>query len=131
MSTKDSVAQDVMTYEGLYKVAPFLDQIATGLRSGGLLQSIQSYPLLFAPLFMNTGEVTVDDVLQAIYVDEDETEMRPPEHIAIGFLQRFVTESDTTSMPYLVVCVCARVRVCGQMKVGAQWVGDIQELTSM
>ena len=58
-----------MTYVGLYKVAPLLDQLADGLRSVGLLQSMQSYPQLFAPLFINTGEITVDDVLQALYVD--------------------------------------------------------------
>ena len=87
-----------MTYEGLYKVAPLLDQLADGLRSGGLLQSMQSYPQLFAPLFINTGEITVDDVLQALYVDE-ETELQSSELIAIGFLQRFVKESDTKRKP--------------------------------
>ena len=97
LSTKDSIAQDIMTYEGLYKVAPLLDQLADGLRSGGLLQSMQAYPQLFAPLFINTGELTVDDVLQALYVEE-ETELQSAEIIAIRFLQRFVRESDTKRM---------------------------------
>ena len=64
--------------------------MADGLRSGGLLQSIQAYPHLFAPLFINTGELTVDDVLQALYVEE-ETELQSSELIAIGFLQVVMT----------------------------------------
>ena len=95
LSTKDSIAQDVMTYEGLYKVAPLLDQLADGLRAGGL-QSMQSYPQLFAPLFIYTGEITVDDVLGALYVEE--TEMQPSEVTAVGFLHRFIKESDTERM---------------------------------
>ena len=64
--------------------------MADGLRSGGLLQSIQVYPQLFAPLLINTGELTVDDVLQALYAEE-ETELQSSELIAIGFLQVVMT----------------------------------------
>lgn len=72
-----------------------MDQIAAGLKSDGLLRSISSYPKLFAPFLIDTGEVIVDDVLQAIYID-DKAEMQPPENIEIGFLQHFVAESNTT-----------------------------------
>jgi len=44
---------------------------ANSLRYSGLLRSIRSYPTLFAPFLINTGEVTVDDVLQAIYIDDE------------------------------------------------------------
>ena len=82
---------------GYTKLHHYWIQLADGLRSGGLLQSMQVYPQLFAPLFINTGELTVDDVLQALYV-EVETELQSAEIIAIGFLQRFVRESDTKRM---------------------------------
>ena len=94
MQSKDSVAQNLLTHEALYRISPLLDQIAQGLKKGGMLRGIQDFPYLYAPLLLYTGEVSATDVLEAIYVDEEETDVQQGDGITLAFLRRFVQDCD-------------------------------------
>ena len=94
MHSKDSVAQNVLTHEALYRITPLLDQISHGLRKGDMLRPIQCFPHLYAPLLIYTGELSTADVLEAIYVDELETEVLPGDSITLAFLRRYVQDCD-------------------------------------
>lgn len=54
----------------LFKVSNLLDD---GLNKMGLLHVIQRFPQLFSHLFTFTGDVSADDVLAALYVDNEDT----------------------------------------------------------
>ena len=61
MSTKQSVSHNIMTCEAIYRVKPLLEQIADGLKSCMVLRAIQDFPDLYLPLFVDTGEINLDD----------------------------------------------------------------------
>lgn len=94
MHSKDSVAQNVLTHEALYRITPLLDQISQGLKKGGILRCIQMFPYEYAPLLVYTGELSATDVLEAIYVDDEETEVQEGDNITLAFLRRFVHDCD-------------------------------------
>ena len=39
LSTKSLIAQDIATYEGLYKITHLLDQFCDGLKKAGILET--------------------------------------------------------------------------------------------
>ena len=94
MQSKESIAQNILAYYALFRLTPLLDQLVMGLKKSGILRAVQTFPSLYASLFMYTGEVTVDDVLEAVYVDESETEKEPEDDVTLAFLKRFIQESD-------------------------------------
>ena len=49
-----------------------LDQFKDGLKEVGILTVIQKFPQLFVHFFTFTGNVTSEDVIAALYVDEDD-----------------------------------------------------------
>ena len=69
MSTKQTVAQDIMTYEALYRIKPLLDDFAKGLENCSVLKCVRVFPELFLPLFVYTGNLSAD-VLEAICENE-------------------------------------------------------------
>ena len=44
LSTKSLIAQDIATYEGLYKITHLLDQFCDGLKKAGILEIIRAFP---------------------------------------------------------------------------------------
>ena len=44
LSTKSLIAQDIATYEGLYKITHLLDQFCNGLKKAGILEIIRVFP---------------------------------------------------------------------------------------
>ena len=72
MSNKDVIGQSVMQHESLFKVSKLLDQFKDGLKSVNVLSLIQSFPQPILQCFTFTGEVSIDDVLDALYVDDND-----------------------------------------------------------
>ena len=93
MSTKDTVAQNVFTHMELYRLSPLLDQMASGLKKSGVLRMVQAFPDLYAQHFLYCGRLSAEDVLQAVCVDEEQTELeRDP--TALAFFKRYIEECD-------------------------------------
>ena len=64
------MAQSILTHAALYHIVPLLEQFASGLKKGGMLRVIRTFPELCAPLFTYTGGLDPNEVAQAVCVDE-------------------------------------------------------------
>jgi hypothetical protein len=73
MSTKDVIAQHIFVYDALYRRSSLLDQFQQGLKHMGVLEVIEVFPEEMSKLFTYTGEITTEEVLEAVYM-ETETE---------------------------------------------------------
>ncbi len=60
-----------MAYDSITRISRMLDQFADGLQTMGLLKLIRSFPDVFLPLFVYTGNVSPVEVADAIFVDRD------------------------------------------------------------
>ena len=89
VTTKDIIAQQVITHEAIYKIAKLLDQFCEGLKKLHIMQLIRSFPELFAPLLTYTGDISPDAVLEAIFI-KDETELHSEDKVLLSFLQTFI-----------------------------------------
>ena len=98
------MAQNTLTYGALYRITPLLQQISAGLKKNGLMRAIQNFPDLYAPLFIYIGEVSAEDVLNAIYIDSEITTVGPQDEHTLSLLKRFITEADSEGkyIPYTV-----------------------------
>jgi hypothetical protein len=60
---------------------------------------VQAFPDLNIALFTFSGDVSAEDVAEALYVDEAETEPEQGNQLVLQFLHRYVQEcSDTGTM---------------------------------
>ena len=98
MSTKDAVAQQVLTNEALYRISPMLDQITDGLKHCTILKMLRALPEVCLPLLTYNGVLSAEDVLHALCVDDTSVD-----EVAFKFLQRFITEADETSKYMYIV----------------------------
>jgi len=90
-----TVAQNLLMHAALYRITPLLQQISAGLKSNGLLRAIESFPDVYAPLFVYMGEVSVKDVLKAIYIDFELTTVGPQDEHTLSLLKCFIAEADS------------------------------------
>lgn len=74
MTNKDVVAQTILQYESLIKITNLLDQFKDGLSRIGILPLIKQFPQLFLQAFTYTGDVSAEDVLDALYVAEEDAD---------------------------------------------------------
>ena len=87
-----------MQYEALFKVSNLLDQFREGLKRMDVLSVIQCFPQLFVNLFTFTGQVSSDDVLEAIFVgDYDVTD-----EILKGLLFKYIKNLSEEGMCMLL-----------------------------
>ena len=84
--------------EALYRLVPMLDQIVDGLKQAGVHQMFQQFPDVCAPLLMHSGMVSAEEVSLAVYVDEEETRMKPGDEVTLMFLHRYIKEATQQSM---------------------------------
>ena len=99
LATKDACAQNILAHEALYKVSPLLDQFKQGLKKVDMLRLVQAFPDLYIALFTFSGDVSAEDMAEALYVDEAETEPEQGDQLVLQFLHRYVREcSDTVTM---------------------------------
>lgn len=96
LSTKSLIAQDIATYEGLYKITHLLDQFCDGLKKAGLLEVIRMFADEFLPLFVYK-KLTAADVLAAVYVSPEQKN-NPENEMLLGYFNRFILECDETGM---------------------------------
>ena len=68
-----------------------LDQIRQGLSKAGALKLLTAFPDLFAELFVFSGNISVDDVVQCLCYDETD-DLREGDHQLFGMLQDYVRE---------------------------------------
>ena len=100
MSTKNLILQDVMMYEGLYKITTLLNQFSDGLKRSGVYDVITAYPDIFSTLFTYT-ELTPVDVVETVYVDQDD--VHDDDDIIISHLVHYIHECDESGT-YIYVC---------------------------
>lgn len=105
LSTKSLIAQDIATYEGLYKITHLLDQFCDGLKKAGILEVIRAFPDMFLPLFVYK-KLTAVDVLAAVYVSPEQGNSCE-EEMLLGYFNQFILECDETGN-YLHVYVAHR-----------------------
>lgn len=89
------MAQNLLTHAALYRITPLLQQISAGLKNNGLLRTIESFPDVYAPLFVYMGEVSVEDVLNAVYIDFELTTVGPQDEHTLPLLKRLIAEADS------------------------------------
>ena len=58
-----------MQHESLYKISNLLDQFKDGLNAVNVLTLVKIFP---QQMFTYSGEIRNEEVLQALYVNEDE-----------------------------------------------------------
>lgn len=87
-----------MQYEAIDKVERVLSQFRQGLSSTKVLQAMQAFPELFFKLFVYSGEPSADDVLKAIFVDEEETVQQEGDSLILAWTQQYVKECDGQGM---------------------------------
>ena len=97
MSNREMLAQEIVYYDSIVRVAKLMDQFAEGLRSVHLLPMIRAYPQLFAPLFTYTACISSSDVLDTIYVDE-ETSILPGDTTILEYLKKWIKEASIEGM---------------------------------
>ena len=91
MSNRDVIAQEVMCYEAVFKVSRLLDQLCEGLQNLGILEAIRTFPGIFLHLLTYTASASKEDVLDAIYVDDEDGDRK------FSFLKKFIEESPEQS----------------------------------
>ena len=74
-----------MQHEALYKLSILLDQIKEGLKRANILSLLECYPKEFAPLFTFSGNMEADDVIEALYTNEE-----TKDETALNFLQQYI-----------------------------------------
>jgi len=87
MSSKDAIAQNIVMNKALYRLVPILDQIVDGLKQAGVLTMFQQFPNVCASL-MHNGMVNAGEVSLAVYVDEEETRMKPGDEVTLMSLHK-------------------------------------------
>jgi len=65
-----------------------------------MMRHIQCFPHVCAPLLIYTEELSTADILEAIYVDEQETEFQPGDSITLAFLKRYIQDCDNGEVTY-------------------------------
>jgi len=98
MSSKDAIAQNIVMNKALYRLVPILDQIVDGLKQAGVLTMFQQFPNVCASLLMYNGMVNTGEVSLVVYVDEEETRMKPGDEVTLMFLHRYIKEATQQSM---------------------------------
>ena len=100
LSTKNLIAQDITTYEGLYKTTQLLDQLCDGLKKAGVLHIIRAFPNEFLSTFVYT-KITAEDVLSIMNVPWEQDGM------LMTYFNQFIHESDETGNQYIIIIMIA------------------------
>ena len=102
MSTRHSVVQDITLHEVIIKRKPLLDHFTEGLNCLGLGKLIESFPLLFEPLFVSSGPVTAAQVIDIIDVPD---KMDEEEEVAFQMLHTVLEECSEEGKNYYTIAL--------------------------
>ena len=90
MANRHVIAQEIVSYEAVFKVSKLLDQLCEGLQNLGILQAIRTFPEFFFHLLTYTASASSVDVLEAIYTEHDDD-------LNFSIVKRFVEEASEKS----------------------------------
>lgn len=74
IKNKSTIAQNIVLADGLYRIQSLLDQLASGLESCGILHLMQIFPETFIPLFVTSGNLSNEEVCDALHTEDDSTD---------------------------------------------------------
>ncbi len=99
--------------DALYQRKPVFDSLAEGLKACGILKLMRNFPSCFVSLFVSTGDLSNDDVCQALYNNQPMED----QDIAIKHLTKFVKNLDQEGKLCIGACAylsCAYLSItCG------------------
>lgn len=95
VSSKDIIAQEILSFEAVGRVSKLLDQFMDGLRTLGVLQAMCCFPEKFIHLFIYTANVSAADVLETLYYDGV---LDPSDAATFNHLTRFIIEGSEHGM---------------------------------
>ena len=87
-----------MQHQSLYKISNLLDQFKDGLNAVNVLTSVKTFPQQMLGLFTYSGEIRNEEVLQALYVNEDEDF----DSVTMEFLHRYICNLSKEGMHTIV-----------------------------
>ena len=90
MANRHVIAQEIVSYDAVFKVSKLLDQLCEGLQNLGILQAIRTFPEFFLHLLTYTASASSVDVLEAIYTEDDDD-------LNFSIVKRFVEEASEKS----------------------------------
>ena len=85
MSTKNLVVQEILTYEGLYRLTKMMDLFSDGLKSNGVLKLVRAFPEQFVSLFTYTG-LSAEDVLDTVC----SVRCTPGDEVVLSFFKQYI-----------------------------------------
>lgn len=96
VSTKELVAQNIVTHEAIYNPSKILDQFGEGLKKlPAVYQLMKAFPDLFLPLFTYSGNIEAEDVIDALFVPKDTI----VEKGLLQFLEQYLLSCSQEGMP--------------------------------
>ena len=90
MSNKDVIGQEVLLFDATASIAKLLDQLSDGLRSLGVLRIMRVFS---DHLFTYAACVTSSDMKEAVYIDEEKTDVQPGDTVVMSHLYRFIEDA--------------------------------------
>ena len=87
-----------MQHQSLYKISNLLDQFKDGLNAVNVLTLVETFPQQMLGLFTYSGEIRNEEVLQALYVNEDED----LDSVTLEFLHRYICNLSKEGMHTIV-----------------------------
>ena len=102
MSTKEAIAQNLFTFDALYKCQVLLDQLKEGLKLIGALKLIQTFPNEMLSLFAFQGQFAADDVLEAIDMKVSEG-LKPEDEVLVTILQRYMRSLTHSGRHFIII----------------------------
>ena len=109
MSTKEAIAQNLFTFDALYKRQVLLDQLKEGLKLIGALKLIQTFPNEMLSLFTFQGQLAADDVIEAIdvKVSDDSEGLKPEDEVLVTLLRRYIRSlTHSCRHFYIIIIFC-------------------------
>ncbi len=89
VSTKDLIAQDILTHEAIYKNSKLLDQFCDGLKRTPVFCLMRAFPEEFLPFFTYTGCLAAADVVDALVVSP-EAKITEHDELVLKFLRSYI-----------------------------------------
>ena len=92
---KDAIAHEIIQFEAVDNVEKVVSQLRQGLASTGVLDVMRAFPEAFVEMLTFTRDPTAQDVLEALYVDENETVYAENDTVILAWIHKYIEESDT------------------------------------
>ena len=102
MTNRDVIYQEVLTFDAIGKISNLLDQLSSGLHALGVLPVVRAFPELFVPLFTYTAAISPEEVVDTLYLSDDEEE----DEVALLLLKRWIANASEESKLAMELVYC-------------------------